>query len=583
MNYQRNAWIINKKFYEYVFPSILNGIAIGLNQFVDSIVVANLLGSEAMNFVNMGLPLMMVYTTLYLLFGVGGSVTYAKCMGKMDRKGAAKSLSVTLIVISCISVCILVIGTIMTGSIANLLCGNGVADKRFVDYLRILFFSAPLVVVSQTLFVHFPSAGKPKWGSVLNILANGINLVMDVVYIRCFDMDVEGAALATFTGYAVVAVILIVIILMKKWPFAMVLPSKKNFLDIGRIIFIGAAPALMQFCFGIKVTYCIWMATKYGGEQGVTAFSTCVQIFSMVNIFMIGVINVLVPVGSTLYGQKDYKGMKYILKISTLFELMFMVVFTIFFEMFPNVPNIMYNVKDAGAAQICIEGFRIVSLMHIFRCVVIIYMFYLTIIRRNVYAIFISVFEELLGMVILSEILCPIFKIKGLWIAFVLLAVIMLIAILITNKIKVSRSKTPLDFATLLEQDHQDYVLIDKTIKFNTNEAVEYAKEIQNIARKYDIDDNTANLLAMSVEDMCTYAMDNKKTVKQESMDILTQIYKDKIVINFRSLGKPLDILEVANDGLYNNIEVLKKIAKKVEYEYVIGMNQSKVTLMRKA
>ena len=57
--YTRNSNIINRKFYQFLIPTILSTVAISLNEFVDSIVVAQLLGSDAMSMVGMGSPIML--------------------------------------------------------------------------------------------------------------------------------------------------------------------------------------------------------------------------------------------------------------------------------------------------------------------------------------------------------------------------------------------------------------------------------------------------------------------------------------------------------------------------------------------
>ena len=190
----RNAKILNKKFYEYIVPSILSGIAIALNEFVDSIIVANLLGSDAMNDVSMGMPIMTMYAMLYMLFGIGGSALYAQYMGKLERKEAGESLSVPLLTAGVISLAIFAAGVFGAATVAGMLSGSVAASQSFIQYVRILLISAPLIIILQTMLLYLPSAGSPKLGSVLNMLANGINLCMDIVYIRVFKMDVEGAA-----------------------------------------------------------------------------------------------------------------------------------------------------------------------------------------------------------------------------------------------------------------------------------------------------------------------------------------------------------------------------------------------------
>ncbi|MBQ3317991.1 MAG: hypothetical protein IJG69_08650, partial [Spirochaetales bacterium] len=79
---RRNGRIITRKFFRYVVPMVMSTIAISLNEFVDSILVSQLLGSDAMAMVGMGCPLMLSFAVIYVMLGIGGSVLYAKNAGE---------------------------------------------------------------------------------------------------------------------------------------------------------------------------------------------------------------------------------------------------------------------------------------------------------------------------------------------------------------------------------------------------------------------------------------------------------------------------------------------------------------------
>ena len=68
----RNGKILNRKFFHFLLPTVLSVMAMSLNEFVDSLLVANLIDSDAMTLVNMGSPLMIAFAVIYTLLGVGG-------------------------------------------------------------------------------------------------------------------------------------------------------------------------------------------------------------------------------------------------------------------------------------------------------------------------------------------------------------------------------------------------------------------------------------------------------------------------------------------------------------------------------
>lgn len=71
--FERTSTLVNRKFYHYLFPTILSNVAMSLNEFVDSILVSHLLGIDAVGMVNRGFPVMTGFALIYMCFGIGGS------------------------------------------------------------------------------------------------------------------------------------------------------------------------------------------------------------------------------------------------------------------------------------------------------------------------------------------------------------------------------------------------------------------------------------------------------------------------------------------------------------------------------
>ena len=93
--------------------------------------------------------------------------------------------------------------------------------------------------------------------------------------------------------------------------------TKPELHDFGRVKDIakcGAAASTMQAGNAMKVTFCNHMALKYGGPGALVVFSVCMQIISIISIFYSGIIDAVSPLVATLFGQKDFKGISFVLK-----------------------------------------------------------------------------------------------------------------------------------------------------------------------------------------------------------------------------------------------------------------------------
>jgi Na+-driven multidrug efflux pump len=76
-----------------MIPAMLSAIGVSLSEFADSMIVGNLIGPEAFAIVNLGLPIVLIASTIYTITGVGGSLLYAEYLGKKDKKRARETIS----------------------------------------------------------------------------------------------------------------------------------------------------------------------------------------------------------------------------------------------------------------------------------------------------------------------------------------------------------------------------------------------------------------------------------------------------------------------------------------------------------
>ena len=90
MNRQRNGSILKVKFFTFLLPTVMSIMAMSLNEFVDSLIVSNLIDSDAMSLITMASPLVTAYGVVYTLLGIGGSALYAIYTGRHEIKKACQ-------------------------------------------------------------------------------------------------------------------------------------------------------------------------------------------------------------------------------------------------------------------------------------------------------------------------------------------------------------------------------------------------------------------------------------------------------------------------------------------------------------
>lgn len=162
--FSRTGHILNRKLKKYLLPTVATGLALSPDEFVDSILVANLLDLRAMTVVSVASPIVLLIAAVYILFGVGGT------------------------------------------------------------------------------------------------------------------------ALATFTGYCLCLVVLIVLFLGKKIRLYAAMPKRKDFRSLKEIAAQGGANAIVQIGYAVKFTFFNQLALHLGGTAALETFAVAKQLISIIGI-----------------------------------------------------------------------------------------------------------------------------------------------------------------------------------------------------------------------------------------------------------------------------------------------------------
>lgn len=578
--YSRNGGILDRKFLHYFLPTLITTIAISLNEFVDSLVVSNLLGSDALSIVNLGSPIVLAMAAVYTLFGNGGATVYGVLCGKQDRKSAGQVFRLSMLVSIAVGALFLVLGMIFLSPLCNMLCRTEELIGDFTRYVRILILSSPLLIGILSFVEFLPPSGSPVIAMVINLTANVVNLVFDYIYIRIVGLGVAGAALATATGYAVALVLLVVFLIMRRLN---VHPSPldkkasgKNLRMLGNIAATGSSPALIQAGYSIKFAFCNAMAIKYGGTTGIAVFSLCIQLTSLVSIALAAISGAAAPLMSVLHGQRDYEGESLILKTAMRYCLVSSVVFVALFELFPGTIASLYNVTENQAVTMANVALRVFALMFLFRSLVIIFMDYLKVKGINTYAMGISLFDGFAGIIPICWVLCTLFGLNGLWWTFAIDSMLLFAIVLVINSVIVHRSKGKYKGILLEQQETAARRVWDMTIPETSETTSKLSQELIEECTAMGMDEKTANSVGLVVEEMAVYTAEHSKS---DRIDILIKLFRDKILIDFRSLGTSSSPLVKQSDDNPENISILKGFSSKIEYDYLLGMNTTRIII----
>lgn len=147
-------------------------------------------------------PILLIIMSIACVFGMGGSSVIARLLGEDRGETAGRTMNFCTYAMVLAGVLTLALGLAFLPGIAVLAGADGENMAYTCDYLRYIFLGAPFIMLSNG-FVHlFRSAGLIRESTVGLILGNGVNIVLDYVFIIPLGWGAAGAAAATSLGFA---------------------------------------------------------------------------------------------------------------------------------------------------------------------------------------------------------------------------------------------------------------------------------------------------------------------------------------------------------------------------------------------
>ena len=141
---RRSGALVGGKFMEFFFPSVLMAASISLSLIVDSIIVSNILGEDALGAINLIIPITLCFTAVSGMFGIGSASCISMFKGKLDPLRADKCLSLSCLAWLLCSAVGVLLGLFCTPQISAFLSGDSGLEELVARYLRVYLLGSPL-------------------------------------------------------------------------------------------------------------------------------------------------------------------------------------------------------------------------------------------------------------------------------------------------------------------------------------------------------------------------------------------------------------------------------------------------------
>ncbi|MDO5810992.1 MAG: hypothetical protein Q4Q37_07840, partial [Methanobrevibacter sp.] len=215
---------------------------------------------------------------------------------------------------------------------------------------------------------------------------------------------------------------------------------------------------------------------------------------------------------------------------------------------------------------------RIFSVRYVGTAITFLYTFYSQAIQKNQLSTIISLLEGLIFPIGFATILSFYFGGNGIWISFALAELFTILFIFAYSR-HLNRKTNGEYTGFFINKHNDDTKVCEYTIHGNIEEAVELSQEVQN----YLEGNKSAMVVSMAIEEMIVNIININDEV--DTIDVIVRNNDDNIMISIKDAG--IDFNPVTeNDNLeFDNISVLNRIADKIDYSRVLGLNSTVITI----
>ncbi len=196
--------ITSKRVMQIAWPIIVANITIPLLGLVDTAVVGNLGNAALIGAIAIG---SMVFGFFYWGFGflrMSTTGLVAQADGAGDPQLVQVEFYRALLLALVIAVLLLCFQVIIIKYSLILIDASQQVESAAQSYLGIRILSAPATLLNFVIIGFFLGLGKTRITLVLQVLMNGLNIVLDLVFVLLLGWGVEGVALATVIAEYVV-------------------------------------------------------------------------------------------------------------------------------------------------------------------------------------------------------------------------------------------------------------------------------------------------------------------------------------------------------------------------------------------
>jgi putative MATE family efflux protein len=270
--------------FQFALPMLVGNVFQQLYTIINSIVVGNFIGKQALAAVGASFPLLFTLISLVIGFAIGATIIIAQYYGAKDMKNVVRTIDTLFIFMFFASIFVTIAGIALSKPIFQLIKLPADILPYAVDYFNIYLLGSIFFFGFNSISAILRGMGDSKTPLYFLIISTILNIALDLTFVVGFKLGVKSVALATVISQAVAFII--AIIYLNRNHEIINLSWRKLQFDRGildKSLKIGFPVGFQQAFVALSMLAMYWLVDRFG-TNAAAAYSVVFRIDSFASM-----------------------------------------------------------------------------------------------------------------------------------------------------------------------------------------------------------------------------------------------------------------------------------------------------------
>ncbi len=242
-----------KKIILFALPLAASSLMQQLFNSVDVAIAGHFLGKEALAAVGSNSPVINLSINLFMGISMGANVVISNHIGQNDKAKIHDAINTVALIALVSGLFLCILGVFISESILRAIDTPNNVLPLATTYLRLYFCGIPFFIIFNYASAILRSKGDTKRPLYILLFAGIVNTILNIIFVVCFGLGVEGIAFATCIANIVSAALIVRMLMREDAPYKLYIRHLKiNLNELKPMLYIGIPAGLQGMIFSFS-------------------------------------------------------------------------------------------------------------------------------------------------------------------------------------------------------------------------------------------------------------------------------------------------------------------------------------------